>query len=247
MVRAMLRRQGHLNMEPILLYGFPLGSSMGLVAALEWLGKPYWLSRVDMFGEMREPSFARLNARHETPVLITDDGRPLSETMAIAAWLEARDPDGRVSFDSHTPEADRMHQFMAFINTGLTGAYSPLWTALEMDPPDPAVQAQLRQYGRECVIERYDKFEAMVGEGPFLVGDRPTLADVLFIGIARWLEFHGVAESERWPRSASIRRRIEAEPAVGFAMEIEEGQTQPASGAMQGHVALADVIQRFGA
>ena len=41
-------------MEPILVYGFPAGSSMGLVAALEWLGKPYRLCRVDMLGEMRE-------------------------------------------------------------------------------------------------------------------------------------------------------------------------------------------------
>ena len=50
-------------MEPILVYGFPLGSSMGLVAALEWLGQPYRLSRVDMLGEMREAdAYARLNA-----------------------------------------------------------------------------------------------------------------------------------------------------------------------------------------
>lgn len=42
-------------MEPILLYGFPAGSSMGLVAALEWLGQPYKLCRVDMLGEMRTP------------------------------------------------------------------------------------------------------------------------------------------------------------------------------------------------
>lgn len=26
-------------MEPILLYGVPAGSSMGLIAAMEWLGK----------------------------------------------------------------------------------------------------------------------------------------------------------------------------------------------------------------
>src|SRR3546814_14804965 len=55
------------NLEPILIYGFPLGSSMGLVAALEWLGKPDRLCRVDMLGEMREPAYARINARHETP------------------------------------------------------------------------------------------------------------------------------------------------------------------------------------
>ena len=61
-------------MEPILLYGFPAGSSMGLVAALEWLGKPYSLCRVDMLGEMRDASYARINARHETPVLITEPG-----------------------------------------------------------------------------------------------------------------------------------------------------------------------------
>ena len=65
-------------MEPILLYGFPLGSSMGLVAALEWLGKPYRLCRVDMMGEMRDASYARVNARHETPVFITAEGQILT-------------------------------------------------------------------------------------------------------------------------------------------------------------------------
>ena len=62
-------------MEPILVYGFPLGSSMGLVAALEWLGQPYRLSRVDMLADMKTDTYARLNDRQETPVLITDDGR----------------------------------------------------------------------------------------------------------------------------------------------------------------------------
>ena len=40
-------------MEPILLYGHPLGTSMGLVAALEWLGQPYRLRRVNMLAEMK--------------------------------------------------------------------------------------------------------------------------------------------------------------------------------------------------
>ena len=37
-------------MLPILLTGFPEGSSLGLVAAFEWLGQPYRLARVDMLG-----------------------------------------------------------------------------------------------------------------------------------------------------------------------------------------------------
>lgn len=191
---------------------------MGLIAALEWLGQPYRLTRVDMLGEVREPLYARINARHETPVLITDGGRVITETMAIAAWLEGRDTERRISFDSRSPDSDRLHQFLAFINTGFTGAFSPLWVAMEMNPPEPAQQAPLRRFGREAVIERHDKIEAMLDGKPFLLGDRPTLADGVLVGVARWLEFHGVAECARWPRLAKLRARIEAEPAVRFAL-----------------------------
>jgi hypothetical protein len=113
-------------MEPILIYGFPAGSSMGLVAAFETLGQPYRLCRVDMLNEMKTEAYARINGRQETPVLITDDGRSLTETMAIAAWLEARDQDRRISFEPRSRDADRMHQLMAFVNTGFTSAFSPL-------------------------------------------------------------------------------------------------------------------------
>jgi glutathione S-transferase len=234
-------------MEPILLYGVPAGSSMGLVAALEWRGLPYRLTRVDMLGEMRKPSYARINARHETPVLITDEGRRLTETMAIAAWLEARDAERRISFDPRSPESEHMHQLLAFINTGFTGAFSPLWAAMEMNPADPAQQAALRRFGTEAVIERHDKLEAMLDGKPFLLGDRPVLADGVLVGVARWLDFHQVAERERWPRLAKLRTRIEADPAVRFALAIEDGEKPSGSGAFRGHVPLTEVIARFGA
>jgi glutathione S-transferase len=233
-------------MEPILIYGFPLGSSMGLVAALEWLGKPYRLCRVDMLGEMREPSYARINARHETPALITDKGKVLTETMAIAAWLEARDAERRISFDPLSEEADRMHQLMGFVNTGFTGAFSPLWVAMEMETPNPAMQSALREWGRERVIERHDKLEGMIGASAFLVGERPTLADALLIGVARWLDFHAVADKSRWPKLAALRQRLEADPAVIYATALENGEDRPGTGACLGHLALKDVIERFG-
>ncbi|CAN7602072.1 glutathione S-transferase family protein [Bosea sp. LjRoot90] len=234
-------------MEPILVYGYPSGTSMGLVAALEWLGQPYKLCRVDMLGEMREPAYTRINARVETPVLITDQGRPLTETIAIAAYLEARDKERRISFDPLSPEADRMHQFMGFLNTGFTGAFSPLWVALEMPEPDPEFEAALRRFGRKAVAERHDKLEAMLDGGRWLVGDKHTLADGLLAGVARWLEFHEVAELARWPKLQALRQRVEADPAVVYATTLENGETPAGSGALKGHVSLAEVIERYGA
>lgn len=233
-------------MEPILLYGFPAGSSMGLVAALEWMGRPYRLCRVDMFGEMREPSYRRINPRIETPAFITDQGDVLTETMAIAAWLEARDTERRVSFDPMSREADRMHQLMAFINTGFTGAFGPLWAAMEMQPPDPTMQSALKEWGSEGVIERHDRLEEMIGDARFLISDHPTLADGILIGVARWLDFHGVADRNRWPKLAALRSRIEADPAVIHATALENGEMRPGNGACVGHVGLSKVIDQFG-
>jgi glutathione S-transferase len=232
--------------EPILIYGFPAGSSMGLVAAFEWLGQPYRLCRVDMLGEMREPAFGRINPRHETPVLVTERGDVLTETMAICAWIEARDGERRVSFEPTSREADRMHQLAAFVNTGFTGAFSPLWAAMEMDPPDPRVEEVLREWGRDAVIERHDKLEAMLGTTEFLVGDRPSLADGVLIGVARWLDLHAVAERARWPRLDALRHRLERDPAVVLATALEAGETPTGSGAFLGHVAIDDLIARFG-
>ncbi|MDP9731315.1 UNVERIFIED_ORG: glutathione S-transferase [Rhizobium sp. SORGH_AS260] len=233
-------------MEPILLYGFPAGSSMGLVAALEWLGKPYRLCRVDMLGEMRQAAYKRINRRVETPVLITDRGEILTETMAIAAWLETRDTERRISFDLHSREAELMHQFMAFINTGFTGAFTPLWVALEMEPPNPALQSALRQYGTDAVIRRHDLLEEMIDVTPFAIGDRPSLADGILVGVARWLEIHDVADPGRWPKLAALRRRLEADPAVVYASDLERGEPAKGNGSCRGHVDLATLVERFG-
>src|SRR4051794_30864407 len=231
-------------MEPILLYGFPLGSSMGLVAALEWLGQPYRLSRVDMLKDMKSPAYRRVNDRSETPVLVTDEGQVLTETMAIALWLEHRDSERRISFPPGSREADRMHQLMAFLNTGFTGAFSPLWVALEAENAPDGERETLRAYGRKAVANRHAKLEAMIGTTPYLIGDRPTLADAVLIGVARWAEFHQAVDPSAYPKLAALRRRLEADPAVRFALALENGETPSGSGALLGQIPLPEILER---
>jgi glutathione S-transferase len=234
-------------MEPILLYGHPLGSSMGLVAALEWLGQPYRLSRVDMLKDMKSNAYRQVNDRSETPVLITDQGLVITETLAIARWLELRDTERRISFAPGSPESDRMHQLMAFLNTGFTGAFSPLWVAYESESAAPEYREALRAYGRTAVANRHAKLEAMIGNTSHLVGDRPTLADAVLIGVARWAEFHQAVDPSAYPKLTDLRRRVEADPAVQFALAIEAGETPAGSGAMRGQVPLAEVLGRYAA
>ncbi len=85
----------------------------------------------------------------------------------------------------------------------------------------------------------------MIGDTPFLAGDRPTLADAVLIGVARWAEFHEAIDPAAYPRLAALRRRIEADPAVRFAQAIEKGETPPRLGRAARPGSAAEVIARF--
>jgi glutathione S-transferase len=229
--------------EPIITAGFPLGSSAGLVTAFEWLGQPYQVTRVDMLGEMRTDAYKRINGRVETPVLVTEEGRVLTETMAIALWLEARDSERRISFQPGTPEADRLHQYVAFLNTGFTGAFYPMWVALEAKDATEEERETLRKFGRSFVAQRHDQLDAMIGDSDYLLGDKPTLADAIFAGVARWADFHQAINPQGYPRILALRQRIEADPAFRFALAIEDGKPAIGTGAMRGLVPLDDILR----
>lgn len=233
-------------MTPILLYGFPQGSSLGLVAALEWLGRPYRLSRVAMPDAMQSAAYDRLNARRETPVLIRPDGSPLTETMAIAQWITDHDETNRVSFAAGSAYAYRMTQLMAFINTGFTGAFSPLWIALEDPELGETERGIVAELGRNMVKERQAQLEALIPGTPYLQGENPTLADALFLGVGRWFDFHDVGNATDYPKSLALRRRLEADPAAVYAKAIEDGETPTGTGACQGQVDLEEVIRLYG-
>ncbi len=233
-------------MEPVLVYGHPLGSSMGLVAALEWLGQPYRLTRIDLFAEVRAEPYLSLNGRGEAPLLISDRGETLSETMAIALWLEARDTERRISFAPGSRQADLLHQYMAFLNTGFTAAVAPYWVAMEAAGATPERQAAWRALGHRQVNDRHRKLEAMIGEGPYLLGERPTLADALFVGVARWADFHQAIDPADYPKIAALKARLHDDPAVRFATALEAGEPAT-SPVLKGHMPLEELAQRAAA
>ena len=61
---------------------------------------------------------------------------------------------------AHPPEAHPTHQLTAFVNTGFTAAFTPLWAAFEMVSCEPLLLATLRDFGRQAVAKRHDQLEA---------------------------------------------------------------------------------------
>jgi glutathione S-transferase len=118
-------------MTPILFYGVPSGCSFGSIVALEWLGAPYRLCRIQMPEVVSGDDFRRINPVGETPALMTASGEVVAESMAILNHIGARGFERVLVFAQGTAGFDRLNRMLAYLNTSFFGAYAPLWHALE--------------------------------------------------------------------------------------------------------------------
>ncbi|AXK38833.1 glutathione S-transferase family protein [Crenobacter cavernae] len=229
-------------MHPILFYGVPSGCSFGSIVALEWLGAPYRLSRIEMPEVVTGDAYRRINPVGETPTLMDENGQLISESLAILNHIGARGIDKKLGFAQGSRDFDRLNQMLAYLNTSFFGAFAPLWYALEHGA-DGADKTALTRYGAAEVVNVHAELEAMLGESPWLLGEHKTLADAYFIGIARWTKYHAVLDRRDYPKLQRLYDRLEADPAVKFAHAIEK-QVQPVgSGGFMGHVSLDEALR----
>ncbi|WP_129642715.1 glutathione S-transferase family protein [Peristeroidobacter agariperforans] len=233
-------------MEPVLLYGIPQGCSFGSIVALEWLGQPYRLCRIDMLRDMQSHLYARFHPDRKTPALLLEDGTVLTESAATLQNIAARGIPKGFGFAQGTREFDRLNQRIAFLTTTYFAAFGPLWHAYKMDQNSP-VPGVLREVGRETVAKANEQLESMLANSEWLMGSRKSLADAYFIGLARWGKYHRVVEPGQYPNVDRLIHRLEADPAVVFAHAIEDERSAASSGGFRGHIALEELSHRLAA
>jgi len=229
---------------PILFYGVPSGCSFGSIVALEWAGQPYRLARVEMPEQIHTTAFKSLNPVGETPVLVSAAGDVVTESMAILNHIGARAIERGIAFAQGTPQFDELNRMLAFLNTTFFGSFSSLWHVIEHEVDD-AARTALTEYGRGRVEQAHAKLEAMLGDRRWLLGDRPTLADAYFAGIARWTKYHSVVDRRDYPNLQRLFEQLEADPAVVFAHAIEQQRPAVSAGGFQGEVALEEAIADY--
>jgi glutathione S-transferase len=228
-------------MEPILFYGVPEGCSFGSIVALEWLGKPYRLCRIQMPEVVSSDDYRRINPVGETPSLMTASGSVISQSMAILHHLAARGIDRGLGYAQGTEEFDRFNEMLAFLNTSFFDAFGPLWYALEHSAEGPRKEA-LGAFGRAKVAKAHADLKAWLGDRPWLLGDRPSLADAYFAGIARWADFHKAVDRRDYPGLQRLYEKLQDDPAVRFAHAIEAEEPAASSRACTGQLGLHEAL-----
>lgn len=139
-----------------------------------------------MAGENRQPPYTDRNPFGQMPALELDDGRVIGETTVICEYLEELHPTPALI--GTTPE-ERAETRM-WTRRAVLGVIEPMSSGFRFAEGLSMFQGRMR-----CMPDAADDFKAvaqdglalfdrLIGEGPFVVGDRFSLADVvLYAGI----------------------------------------------------------------
>ena len=240
-------------MQPTLFFGNHAASSFGSIVALEWSNQSYNLVHLNLPFDARSAIFSEINPVQKVPALLRSDGKPLTESAAILHHLANRDPARSLVYTPDTPEQDHLNQVLAFLHSDFWSSFLPGFEAYDMDltgEKDEALQTMLRANGARRVAKAHADLERMMGGNEWLAGDKRTIADAYFIGIARWAPFLASTGAEMidqrdYPRLHAHYQRLEADPAVAFAKAMEDERPGISAGGFKGLLTLEEVRARL--
>lgn len=187
------------------------------IVALE-AGIPLDIERVDI---SRKPhvtgsghDFAKVNPNGYVPVLELDGGSLLTEGAAIIQYLADLKPEANLAPAAGTRERYQVQSWLNFVATELHKMYSP-WLF------HPEYGAQAQEVARGKIAQRLAFVEShLAASGPFLMGERFTVADAYLFTIVGWSGFAKV-DLSAFPSLRAYMGRVGSRPKVREAMQAE--------------------------
>jgi glutathione S-transferase len=192
---------------------------LNLIGA-DW--KPIW---VDFFGKavQRTPEYrTEVNEMGEAPVLAHGD-KKLTQSGVILTYLARR--SGKFLPQGEDEELEAL-RWIIFDNQKVNGFLGPFRFLKNFAKPagDPAVLAFFkgRIDGNLAIVNK------RLEKQPFLIGERPTIADVSLAGYLYYpVEEFGFDIGKDHPAIASWRDRIKALPGWGHPYDLMPGHPLP--------------------
>jgi glutathione S-transferase len=195
----------------IVLHHHPFSRAANVVWMLEELGQPYELKYVDiMSGEQRKPEFRNINPMGKLPTLVDGD-TIVTESAAIGLYLADRYAYGKLAPSVDDPARGTYLRWSLFAPSVIepgTMARAAKW------------EYRSGQAGWGDYELMLDTIERAIGAGPWLLGDRFSMADIIFGGTVRYMLM--VKSLDPRPAFVAYAERLGARPASKAAQAKNE-------------------------
>jgi glutathione S-transferase len=189
------------------LFYSPGACSFAGHVALHEIGVPFDSEQVDLRTKLTASGedFSSVTAKGYVPALQLDDGRILSENIAVLDYIAAQHPQLGLAGELGRT---RLIEALAYISTEIHKSYKPFWHGAAEDA---------KRNASEYITKRMQYLAERV-EGDYLFGDVPSVADFYLLVTMLWAERFGVQIPSRLQ---SVFDRLKARPSVQAALRDE--------------------------
>ncbi len=214
-------------MSVMKLYYAPGACSLAPHIVLEEVGERFELSRVDFAtNQQNSPEFLRVNPKARVPALSEGDW-VLTEAPAILRYIAARHPAaGLWPWDPR--EEARCAEWLNWLSSTVHAAAGFVRRAARY-ASDPRAVEDVADTGRKTCRAVWKTVESRIGQGPWAIGDRYSVADPYLLVYWMWgrSPLLGYDMAHDFPQWTAHARRLAARPAVRRAF-ASEGLALPA-------------------
>ena len=196
------------------LYYTPSACSMAVNIALHEIGHKFEMVNVDLRQHKTESGedFYQINPKGYVPALRLDNGEVLTEDAVLLQYVADLKPESGLAPKPGTMERYRLMEWLNFISSEIHKTLGALF--------NPKITPEWKEdrialFGRRC-----DYLVKALGNKPYLLGDKFTIADAYLFTILGWANYFKL-DMSKWPTLKEYADRIGARPAVMQAMKAE--------------------------
>ncbi len=195
------------------LYFAPGACSLAAHIALRECDSNFDLEKVNL--ETHKTSsgedYTKINPKGYVPALKLDDGEVLTEVGTVLQYLADRKPECGLAPGAGTLERYRLMEWLNFISSEIHKAFGPLWH----DAPEATKESAKAQ-----IVRRLEYVEGRLGERPWLMGDKFTIADLYLFVVTNWAKLFRI-DISKLAKLKDFMSRVASRPTTQEAMKAE--------------------------
>lgn len=195
------------------LYYAPTTCAVATHIALEEAGAPYEARRLNLAkGEQRTPEYLAVNPKGRVPALVTEHG-VLTETPALLVYVASRFPEAGLAPLGDYVAMARLNEFNSYLASTVHVAHAHRLRGSRWADDPAAIEAMKAKVKTNMADSCGLIEERLAASGPWVMGDRYSVADGYLFTVSRWLDGDGV-DIAAYPRVKSHHDAMLARPAV---------------------------------
>jgi glutathione S-transferase len=202
-------------------YTAPGTCALATHIALHEAGTAFDVRTLD-FGaqEQHSPAYLAVNPKARVPALRTAAG-VLTETPALLVFVAQSFPQAQLAPLDDAFAMARLHEFNSYLASTVHVAHAHKRRGARW-ADDPAAHAAMQAKVPQTMTACAAMIEALLAPGPWVLGERYSVADGYLFTLTGWLEPDGV-DLLRFPRLTAHHARMARRPAVQRALAGESG------------------------